>query len=202
MLRLSFGVTLGLSLLACSFTFPGLPGSSDELDETELALSVEATLTAVIATEEAALTEAAMAAPTLTSTTPPTATQVPTETPVPTSTATQPPAGLYIGPITLARDADDDNLPVDPGESFELGVPRIYATFAYSGLEPGMQVKFYWELGGKEWYTSVITWETPSAGNYARFIHYEDENALDAGRWTVKVYVDGELMQTGRWVIE
>jgi hypothetical protein len=202
LLILSFASALVLSMLACSLSFPGFPGSSDPPDETELALSVEATLTYVIATEQAALTEMGIAAPSATPTAPHTATQVPSDTPVPTSTATPSPAGLYIGPITLARDADDDNLPVDPGEVFERGLPRIYATFAYSGLEPGMQVKFYWELDGKEWFTSVITWEAPSAGNYARFIHYEDESALDAGRWAVKVYVDGELLQTGRWVIE
>ena len=79
---------------------------------------------------------------------------------------------------------------------------KLYATFPYSGIESGTQVKIYWELNGKEWYTYVIPWEHDPAGNYSFYIRYEDDSPLDVGNWAVKIYIGGELIQTGRMRIE
>jgi hypothetical protein len=200
------GLLLGslviFSILACSISVPDLPGAGTELDETELARDVDASLTALIAMEtiQQVVTQPSTATREPATQVPPSA--IASDTPAPSKASSATPEGLYIGSISFSQEVDENNLPVDPSESFEDGVTKLYATFPYSGLESGTRVKIYWELNGKEWYTYVIPWEHDPAGNYSFYIRYEDDSPLEVGNWAVKIYIGGDLVQAGRMKIE
>lgn len=205
-LLLAACVMLLSAILACTITFPDLPGLSSDSDETKMAEHIQASLTAVIATEQFNLTETAIRAPSATPTPlptdTPTITPSPTPSMIPTETLTPTPEGVFISPIVFASKVDNDANPIDGAKRFKKGIVTIYATFTYSGMEDGMSITYRWELNGKEWSSSAKEWEYGPTGNHwSRTYYVEPNKALPSGTYTFYFYVEGELMQSGSVII-
>jgi len=204
-----FGVSmLVLSALACTITLPDLPGMDSKPDETELAEQVDATLTAIVGTEQANATSTVASQPVATdtpvptATTPPTATPIPSDTPVPSDTPRPTASEPTIGAITFARGVSSDGEPVDPAGRFKKGTTEIYLFFEYAGMEDGMEYTIYWEVSGKEWLTTARTWKWGESGIfYTNFFYTQAGHGLPAGNWIVRVYVDRKQLSYGSFTI-
>ncbi len=208
-MRFLFGVgLLVFSALACTITLPDLPGMSSEPDETELARHVDATLTAIVRTEQenetgvATSKPAELNTPVPTATTPPTETPIPSETPVPSKTPLPTASEPTIGSITFARGISKDGDPVDPAGRFKKGITEIYLFFDYAGMKDGMNYTLYWEVNGKEWLTTGRTWKFGESGvYYTNFYYTQSGHGLPAGNWIVRVYVESKQLNYGSFTI-
>jgi hypothetical protein len=158
---------------------------------------VQATLTARAANRPSATTAKVAIVPTATTI----ATLAPTDTTSPTETSELISSEPTIGEIVFARDVTEDNEPIDAGTRFEHGITIIYGIFEYSGLEEGMEISYFWEVGGKEFFTLTKDWEGNSSGTNWASTSYTDNSSLDAGNWILRIYIDGELMRYGTFVI-
>ena len=97
---------------------------------------------------------------------------------------------------------NDDDEPVNPSKNIKQGITKLYGTFTFSGMEDGMKVVFRWDHNGKEFNSITRTWEHGQTGNYWVNAYWVDPNkALPTGTWTLYVYMDGELMQSGSCTI-
>ena len=157
-----------LGALACSVDL----GLESKPDETEMALSVEGTIAAAHATDDAYETQTAQAvptdtpAPTFTNTLPPTDTPIPTDTIIPTETLTPTPEGVSVTPIEFAAKVDEDGNAVNPSGQFKKGTTTLYAVFTYSGIRKGDDVVFRWDNNGKEFSTIRRTWSHDESGGF------------------------------------
>jgi TolB protein len=155
---------------------------------------------------------------TSTPTVPPTATPIPTSTPEPTeetsaaseddsgdtdagdATATAVTAEPDIGAITFALDSSEDYEPIDPGTLFEGDVTEIHAIFEYSGLSPDYTWERVWYLDGDEMLRSAEPWSGADTGVFDYFINAGGA-PLAIGEWVLDLFVEGELLATGSFVI-
>jgi len=137
----------------------------------------------------------------------PTQTPTPTASPTPTITNTPPPTDTpeptippepTIGPILFIT--DDSNEPTD---QFPLGITVVYACFEYWNMNPEVRITGYWYLNGKEIYSVSDTTDLVGNDITCTGISYAGTQIrkLDAGNWELKMYVEKELAQTGKFKI-
>jgi len=107
--------------------------------------------------------------------------------------------GSRMGSITFATGVTDDDEPIGPGTSFPVGTTRVYGIFDYEDILPGTTFKYVWYLDGEEDVADSETWESGKDGTYWVYIYNDD--GLIAGDYDLYLYVDGELLQTGSFVI-
>lgn len=112
-----------------------------------------------------------------------------------------------IGPITFAEDATEDYEPVNPANVFEAGIPEVHAIFEYRGMSTDYTWERVWYLNGEEILRSPKadapqeTWSGAEAGVFDYFINNGDD-PLPVGEWLLEIYVEGELLASGSFVIE
>ncbi|HEX9921787.1 MAG TPA: hypothetical protein VGD99_03920 [Anaerolineae bacterium] len=112
-----------------------------------------------------------------------------------------------LGSITFALGATDDYEPVEPAETFEAGVTEIHAIFEYSGMSTDYAWERVWYLDGDEILRSPQegnppeAWSGAQAGVFDYFINNNDD-PLPSGEWTLEIYVEGEVLSSGSFVIE
>ena len=195
LLVLCLGVTGGLAALLAR----GGGGSDSKTATAKAAreLPVQATLTARAANRPTATTASVAIVPTATTI----ATLAPTGTTSPTETSEPISSEPTIGEIVFAQDVTEDNEPIDAGTRFQTGITRIYGIFEYSGLKEGMEISYFWEVSGKEFFTLTKDWEGDSSGKDWANTYYTDNSSLDAGNWILRIYIDGELMRFGTFTI-
>ena len=107
--------------------------------------------------------------------------------------------GPRLGSITFATGVTDDDTPIGPGTAFPDGTTRVYGIFDYEGISSGTTFKYVWYLDGDEDVVDSETWESPEDGTYWVYIHNDD--GVIPGAYDLYLYVDGELLQTGSFVI-
>ena len=112
-----------------------------------------------------------------------------------------------LGSITFAIGATDDYEPVEPAETFEAGITEIHAIFEYSGMSTDYAWERVWYLDGNEILRSPQegnppeAWSGAQAGVFDYFINNNDD-PLPSGEWTLEIYVEGEVLSSGSFVIE
>jgi hypothetical protein len=134
-----------------------------------------------------------------------TATRASTNTPTPigrTSTPTSAPerGEPTIGAITFAAAATDDNQPVDASTTFPEDTQEIHAVFDYAGMSEELNWERRWYQNGEEVSAGSGIWDAGEEGAFDLSLSGGGE-PLGSGSWELELYVEGELAQSGRFVI-
>ncbi|MCQ3972136.1 MAG: hypothetical protein DPW09_01675 [Anaerolineae bacterium] len=184
------GVGIYLARDQLQDTLAGLSGATATLAPTSETPTSTATLSAASATEEATVEV-------IVETAEPTAEA---ETPIETETPA-PPSEPEFGPITFALGATENYEPIDPGLTFQEGITQVHAIFEYSGMSKDYTWERVWYLDGKEVLRNAQKWTGDETGVFDYFID-AGNNPLFPGEWTLELYAQDELLQTGNFTIE
>jgi Tol biopolymer transport system component len=128
-----------------------------------------------------------------------TVTPKPSRTPSATSTSVnQEPT---IGPITFAVGVTEDDQPVDAGTTFPSDIEEIHALFSYEGLSDSDTWERFWYQDDEEVGSGSGIWDAGESGTFDLSLTGGGE-PLGSGTWKLEIHVNGELAQTGNFVIE
>ena len=128
-----------------------------------------------------------------------TATSEPSRTSIVTPTpASQEPT---IGPITFATGITEDDELIDAGTSFPSDVEEIHALFSYEGLSDSDTWERIWYQDDEEVGSGSGTWDAGKSGTFDLSLTGGGE-PLGPGTWKLEIYINGELTQMGKFVIE
>ena len=187
-----------------------LGGKTPQITEastvTPEAAGATVTPTATEAQDSATPTPTASASTEEPSTPGPTATQktdsiqVPTSPPKATATSeaeTRP----FIGPITFAKGAAEDGKPVGASDTFTGEITEIHAVFTYKGMVDGTPWERGWHLDGNRVGSGSGVWDKGSSGVYHLSLN-NGGRPLDAGNWELEIYVDGQMLRSGQFVLK
>lgn len=106
-----------------------------------------------------------------------------------------------IGPITFATAITEDDQPIDAGTSFPGDIEEIHALFSYEGLSDSDTWERLWYQNDEEVGSGSGTWDAGESGTFDLSLTGGGE-PLGAGTWKLELYINGELAQTGNFVIE
>jgi TolB protein len=106
-----------------------------------------------------------------------------------------------IGEITFALAATEDYEPIEPGVTFSQGITEVHAIFEYNGFSPSQTWRRVWYLDGQEVLNSEEAWAGADQGVFDYFVNAGGE-PLSAGEWLLELYVGGDLLASGGFVIE
>jgi hypothetical protein len=105
-----------------------------------------------------------------------------------------------IGSITFAQGATADMKPVGPGQAFEPGITEIHALFEYQNMD----AEYIWErvlyLDNKEILRKAEPWGGDQNGTFDYYI-YTGGAPLASGQWRVELFVEGELLSQGNFMV-
>lgn len=110
-------------------------------------------------------------------------------------------AALVFDEITFALDTTAEYDPIDPSDSFAEGVTEIHAIFDYRGMSPDYTWQRVWYLDDEEILNNSAPWSGDEAGRFDYFID-AGGSPLAPGEWLLELYVEGELLASGNFVIE
>jgi serine/threonine protein kinase len=122
----------------------------------------------------------------------------PTPTPHPISPSVQRSA---IGPIVFATGVTDDSQPVGAGTTFSEDIQEIHAVFSYEGMSEGDAWERRWFQDGEEVGSGSGVWDSGESGTFDLSLTGGGE-PLGSGTWKLEIYVNGELAQSGTFVIQ
>ena len=106
------------------------------------------------------------------------------------------------GPITFARDSTEENDPVDPTTTFPGGTKEVHAIFDYEGMSSDVEWSRTWYRDGKESVAKTQGWTGSERGTWSlRYFNSEGE-PLEPGNYELRLYIQGNLVQSGRFVIQ
>jgi tetratricopeptide (TPR) repeat protein len=119
------------------------------------------------------------------------------------------PTPATISPLRFALPVLDDQGRVaarNPMEIFPVGTGRVDILFEYAKLARGCQVvqKVIWQGREATWLTRVYDWTGGASGRAAWVVREPVPGTmagLNPGRYTVELYVDGNLLQAGAFEI-
>ncbi len=124
----------------------------------------------------------------------------------------QPPAGSLtatISPFTFAESVFDDEgnfVEYAPSDTFLYGTDEVAVLFDYAGLTDGQDVLFKVYVDGEEdpsW-RILDDWSLGASGSAEKLLSYAYSNTavLSPGVYTIEIYVDSHLAQSGNFVVE
>ncbi len=132
----------------------------------------------------------------------------PTEPPPVMATPTQIDLGALTGGekpsfsnLFFAAGVTDDNKPIGVATEFPGGTTIVYAFVTYEGMSDGAQCESIWYLDGERALEKSFDWSLGESGATWVTNVYND-NGLSAGRYDWELYVEGELVVTGGFVVE
>ena len=119
------------------------------------------------------------------------------------------PTGAQVGTLVfeaLTLDADGVVVARQPAATFPPGTANVGLSFDYHGVPLGALVvlKVYWQGLEQPSLTQVERWALPASGRAERIIRSAFEYdfvGLVAGRYTVEVYVESNLVSDGEFTI-
>jgi len=106
-----------------------------------------------------------------------------------------------IGPITFAAGVTEDDQPVDAGTTFQSDIEEIHALFSYEGFSDTDTWERLWYRDDEAVGSGSGTWDADESGTFDLSLTGGGE-PLGAGTWKLEIYVNGELVQTGNFIIE
>lgn len=199
-----FSIVLVILLISACSTGPVNQGSVSEPSMTSLPENKEEPTSTIKPSD----TPADTATATLTDTPEPTASSTPTDTPVPTETNTPEPSDTpeptkpvepTIGPIMFFIEGSEE-----PGTEFRLGTVEVYTCFQYWNMNPDMRISGYVYHNGEEWANVSQMFNLQGDDSFCFILGYAAGSRtvkLDAGNWEIKIYIDNELAQSGKFKI-
>ena len=108
---------------------------------------------------------------------------------------------VTFGPVTFAAGVSDTGEPVDVATQFPAGTTIVYAFASYEGMSDGAKCESVWYLDGEEAMRTPFDWALGESGTaWIANIHRED--GVKPGRYDWELYVEGQLLQTGNFVVE
>lgn len=112
------------------------------------------------------------------------------------------PAKPTFGPITFARDKTEDNEPIDPTTVFPSGTTEVHAVFSYEGMNPDLEWSRTWYRDGEEQVAKTENWSGDERGTYGLRYFDTEGNPLAPGNYELHLYIQGNLVQNGTFVVE
>ena len=97
-----------------------------------------------------------------------------------------------LGALTFSTDVTENYEAINPREIFAEGFYTLYATFSYDGLSDGMVWSWVWRHNGELLEGGNEVWQYGEEG--PGYIYLNPEEGFDAGRYSLEVWVNGELM--------
>ncbi len=108
---------------------------------------------------------------------------------------------LAFGPITFAAGVDASGQPVDPADAFPSGLEVLYVFWEYSGMRDGLDWEERWLWEGEEIVRFDFTWQDGKAGYFWDNLYRSNDQPLSDGTYTLELYVEGQLVQTGTAIV-
>lgn len=136
--------------------------------------------------------------------------ETPTEPPSVVETPT--PSGVDLGALVggegpsfsdlfFAAGVTDDGEPLDVATEFPGETTIVYAFASYEGMADGAQCESVWYLDSEEAAQTAFDWSLGESG--ATWIaNINKDSGLESGRYDWELYVEGELVVTGGFVVE
>jgi hypothetical protein len=113
--------------------------------------------------------------------------------------APQPPvAAMGFGPITFATGVDADDTPINAGNTF-VDISEIYAIFAVNGVEDGTPWATRWLYNDEEVLSEESEWDAGDVD--ASWVSLSHPDGLPAGKFTLELYLDGDLNQSANFTV-
>ncbi|MDX1613477.1 MAG: hypothetical protein R3300_04150 [Candidatus Promineifilaceae bacterium] len=101
--------------------------------------------------------------------------------------------------LSFSQDITTDYVAVDPTLRFVSGYFTLYATFAYEGMEDGMVWSWVWRRNGEVVDGGNQRWSYGDEG--PGYVYLQPEEGFALGNYSLDVWVNGELMTQGTFVI-
>lgn len=163
---------------------------------------------------------------------PPSPTPVPTQTPTPTLTATPVPPTLTpspspsptpttvrilgpfaevptpvvtgdvpaVGDFVFSREITDSGEPIESQVRFSAGPGPIHAVFRFANMRNGISWSHAWLRDGQELIRGEDTWQWGVDGR--AWLFFNPVGGFSPGTYELHLYVEGELRQSGGFVVE
>jgi len=116
---------------------------------------------------------------------------------------------LSFDPITFSLEiVEDTNEPINPATIFPAGPTRVYGTFDYEGMTADMKWTRTWYIDDVDVWSVTERWdEDPewsgeSSGRKSISIFWQSGRPLDSGNYELRLLIEGQLVQSGTFVIE
>ena len=107
-------------------------------------------------------------------------------------------SGPGFGPISFAADINDENLPVNAGNTF-VDLDVIYAFFDVTNVVDGTPWTTRWLYNDEEVLREENEWDQgDSASTWVSLSH---PDGLPEGKFTLELYLDGDLSQSANFTI-
>ncbi len=97
-----------------------------------------------------------------------------------------------LGKIAFSTDVDDEYQAVEPNDIFAEGDYTLYATFSYDDMADGMSWAWVWRLDGDVVEGGNELWAYGADG--PGYIYLSPEEGFQNGRYSLDVWVNGELL--------
>jgi hypothetical protein len=105
-------------------------------------------------------------------------------------------------PITFARDRTEENDPIDPTTTFPGGTKEVHALFGYEGMSSDVEWARAWYHDGEESLAKTQNWTGSDSGTYGLRYFDTEGNPLKPGNYELRLYIQGNLVQSGSFVIQ
>jgi hypothetical protein len=137
------------------------------------------------------------------------ATETPTEPALATETPT--PSGIDLGALVggegpsfsdlfFAAGVTDADEPVDVATEFPGETTIVYAFTSYEGMSDGAQCESVWYLDDQEALRNDFDWVLGESGT-TWIANVSNDEGLNPGRYAWELYVEGDLVVTGEFVV-
>jgi len=97
-----------------------------------------------------------------------------------------------LGTLSFSTEVTEDYEAVNPQEIFAEGFYTLYATFSYEGLSDGLVWAWVWRHNGEIVEGGNEVWVYGEEG--PGYIYLNPEEGFDAGRYSLEVWVNDDLM--------
>lgn len=118
------------------------------------------------------------------------------EVPTPVVTGEEPAIGAFV----FSREITEGGEPIQPAVRFSAGPGPIHAVFRYANMRAGMSWSHAWYRDGQEIVRGDDTWKLRTEG--IAWLFFNPAGGFTPGTYELRLYVEGELRQSGGFVVE
>ncbi len=98
---------------------------------------------------------------------------------------------------TWAEDADNQNCPINPLQSYPTGATVVHANFQYGNMTTGAPWGYRWYIDGREVFSNQPTWNLGQSGNCFDFSLDNGGDAMPDGNYKLEVYAGPNMALVG-----
>jgi hypothetical protein len=122
-------------------------------------------------------------------------------TPVPPTPTLPPISGPGFYDVGFTSEVTDDGAPVGIAQRFPSGTTLVYSFASYDGMTDGLECESVWYQDGQESLRSPFTWSLGESSGALWISNLSNENGLIPAQYDWELYVDGDLVATGSFVV-